>query len=146
MLWGENRGKWKKLAAAGSRTQDTSGLSHDSRTTTNPHNPLYVLKCIVIKTHYTTEYSQSRFHCHKMMVMNSVLYLFGSEITSITTVNSHILRMAAVVRSKWISWAGGQPWFWTRTPDIVQPDSSSRCPITAGERNPTLTCFNCRAP
>ena len=28
MLWGENRGKWKRPAAAGSRTQDTSGLSH----------------------------------------------------------------------------------------------------------------------
>ena len=44
LLWGANRGKWKRPAAAGSRTQDTSGLSrralplsHDSQTTTNPH-------------------------------------------------------------------------------------------------------------
>ena len=39
--------------------------------------------------------------------------------------------MPAVVRSKWISLAGGQPWFRTRTPDILQPDSSSCRPITA---------------
>ena len=41
MLWGDNRWKWKKPAVAGSRTQDTSGLSrqcsatdHNSRTAT----------------------------------------------------------------------------------------------------------------
>ena len=46
MLWGENRGKWKSrelnpghlLAWAASALP----LSHDSRTTTNPHNPLWV--------------------------------------------------------------------------------------------------------
>ena len=50
MLWGENRGKWKRPAAAGSWPRTplawaTSALplSYDSRTTTNPHNPLYIL-------------------------------------------------------------------------------------------------------
>ena len=38
MLWGENRGKWKRLAAAGSRTQDTSGLSRQC-SATEPQQP-----------------------------------------------------------------------------------------------------------
>jgi len=33
----------KRPAVAGSRTKDTSGLSCQCRTTTNPHNPLCVL-------------------------------------------------------------------------------------------------------
>ena len=41
------------------------------------------------------------------------------------TVNSHILRMATVVNSIWVSWAGGQPWFCTNAIDIVQPDCST---------------------
>ena len=50
MLWGENRGKWKGQQSPGvkSRTPlvwaaSALPLSHNSRTTTNPHNPLYVL-------------------------------------------------------------------------------------------------------
>ena len=53
MLWGESRGKWKR-SVAGSRRELNPGhiwleppvLCHwatDSWTTTNPHNPLYVL-------------------------------------------------------------------------------------------------------
>ena len=38
MLWGANRGKWKRPAAAGSRTQDTSGLSRQ-RSATEPRQP-----------------------------------------------------------------------------------------------------------
>ena len=49
MLWGENRGKWKKkrLAVAESRTQDTSGFSHWCSPTeprqweNHPHQFLY---------------------------------------------------------------------------------------------------------
>ena len=33
MLWGENRGKWKKPAVAGNWTQDTSGLSRQCSAT-----------------------------------------------------------------------------------------------------------------
>ena len=50
MLWGENRGKWKgrQLPGVEPRTPlawaaSALPLSHDSRTTTNPHNPLCVL-------------------------------------------------------------------------------------------------------
>ena len=38
MLWGKNRGKWKKLAVAGSQTQDTSGLSRQC-SATEPQQP-----------------------------------------------------------------------------------------------------------
>ena len=38
ILWGENRGKWKRSAAAGSRTQDTSGLSRQC-SATEPRQP-----------------------------------------------------------------------------------------------------------
>ena len=58
-----------------------------------------------------------------------------SSVTVITcasaTVNSHILRMETVFISKWVSWAGGQPWFCTNTIDIVQPGSSSSRPKPA---------------
>ena len=47
---------------------------------------------------------------------------------SSAAVNGHILRMKTVFNSKWISWAGGQSWFCTKTIDIVQPDSSTSCP------------------
>ena len=47
------------------------------------------------------------------------------KITWSTAVYSHILRMETVVNSIWASSAGGQPWFCTRTADIVQPDCSS---------------------
>ena len=50
MLWGENRGKWKgqQLPGVEPRTPlawaaSALPLSHDSWTTTNPHNPLYIL-------------------------------------------------------------------------------------------------------
>ena len=51
MLWGENRGKWKSQQSPGVKPRTplawaTSALplSHNSRTTTSPHNPLlYVL-------------------------------------------------------------------------------------------------------
>ena len=48
--------------------------------------------------------------------------------------NSHILRMVAVMITKIVSLAVDQPWFKTRTPDIIQPDSSSPSPITAQEK------------
>ena len=38
MLWGENRGKWKRPVAAGSRTQDTPGLSCQC-SATEPRQP-----------------------------------------------------------------------------------------------------------
>ena len=38
MLWGENKGKWKRSAAARSRTQDTSGLSRQC-SATEPWKP-----------------------------------------------------------------------------------------------------------
>ena len=43
---------------------------------------------------------------------------------SSTTINSHIFRMYTIVGSIGVSWARGQSWFRTSTPDIVQPDSS----------------------
>ena len=48
MLWGENRGKWKRLAAAGSWTQDTSGLSRQCSTIARQpdnHQPLQSSIC-----------------------------------------------------------------------------------------------------
>ena len=38
MLWGENRGKWKRPAATRSRTQDTPGLSRQC-SATEPRQP-----------------------------------------------------------------------------------------------------------
>ena len=55
-----------------------------------------------------------------------------------SAVNSHIIRMAAVMRNKIVSLAVDQPWFNTKTPDIIQPDSSSPSPITAQEKKITL--------
>ena len=50
MLWGKNRGKWKGRQLPGVESRTPLGwapsvlpLSHNSRTTTSPHNPLYVL-------------------------------------------------------------------------------------------------------
>ena len=54
--------------------------------------------------------------------------------TGSATVNSHILRMETVVRSIWVSWAGGQPWFRTKAVDIVQPDWSA-CGPKPAEQN-----------
>ena len=50
MLWGENRGKWKNRQSPGVEPRTPLAwaasalpLSHNSWTTTSPHNPLYVL-------------------------------------------------------------------------------------------------------
>ena len=50
MFWGENIEKWKGRQPPGAKHRTPLAwvasalpLSHDSRTTTNPHNPLYVL-------------------------------------------------------------------------------------------------------
>ena len=43
MVWGENRGKWKRSAAAASRTQDTSGLSRQCSTTAEQPPALTIL-------------------------------------------------------------------------------------------------------
>ena len=69
---------------------------------------------------------------HKSLGMRLICDLYVNSTSSVTvitctsaTVNSHILRMDTVVRSIWVSWAGGQPWFCTNAIDIVQPDSST---------------------
>ena len=50
MLWGTNRGKWKSRQSPGVEPRTPLAwaasalpLSHDSQTTTNPHNPLCIL-------------------------------------------------------------------------------------------------------
>ena len=50
MLWGKNRGNWKSRQSPGveprtplAQAASALPLSHNSRTTTSPHNPLYVL-------------------------------------------------------------------------------------------------------
>ena len=52
MLWGENRGKWKSRQPPGVEPRTPLAwaasalpLSHDSRTTTNPHNLLCIEDC-----------------------------------------------------------------------------------------------------
>ena len=48
MLWGENRGKWKRPTAARSQTQDTSGLSYQCSATElrQPDNHQLTLKIL----------------------------------------------------------------------------------------------------
>ena len=63
-----------------------------------------------------------------------------AQIQRITciAVNCHVLEMETVVTSKWISWAGSQPWFCPPTSNIVQPDSSRCTPKTVWKTFPPL--------
>ena len=78
---------------------------------------------------------------HKSLGMRLICDLYVNSTSSVTvitctsaTVNSHILRMDTVVRSIWVSWAGGQTWFRTKAVDIVQPDWSA-CGPKPAEQN-----------
>ena len=60
MLWGENRGKWKSQQSPGVEPRTPLAwaasalpLSHNSRTTTNPHNPLCILPDVWLR-HFST--------------------------------------------------------------------------------------------
>ena len=67
--------------------------------------------------------------------ITALVGLHTAATTGSATVNSHILRMETVVRTKWVSWAGGQPWFCTNAIDIVQPDSSTCRPKPAEQKS-----------
>ena len=69
MLWGTNRGKWKRPAAARSRTQDTSGLSRQC-SATEPWQP---------DNHQPSQSSMytALTICHNMIIMHNVCSFFG---------------------------------------------------------------------
>ena len=91
MLWGKNRRKWKRRQLPGVEPRTPLAwaasalpLSHDSRTTTNPHNPLCVVLNASVAHLAATQYvSLSLFLPHNIQIR---IPAWGKMLSALITI------------------------------------------------------------